>query len=167
MSKVLVIASNFGMWAEELQAPWDALKAAGHDLTLATFLGKTPLPFKLSMDPDFIDPMLKIPMNPAPLIKRVNEILDTGEWDNPIKTSDAKMENYDHLVIVGGPGAAVDIAGNPFVHKLVVDGAHQPMNVMPSGLALDRELERQRLARARDRDDLRPVGKGYRKHGKR
>jgi hypothetical protein len=27
MSKILVIASNYGLWAEELQAPWDALKA--------------------------------------------------------------------------------------------------------------------------------------------
>jgi putative intracellular protease/amidase len=121
MSKILFIASNCGLWAEELQAPWDALKAAGHELTLATFLGKTPLPFKQSMDPDFIDPMLKIPMNPPALIARVNKILDDGEWDTTLKTSEAKMAGYDHLVIVGGPGAAVDIAGNPYVHRLILD----------------------------------------------
>jgi putative intracellular protease/amidase len=50
--KVLVIASNYGVWAEELQGPWDALRQAGHDLTLATYLGKTPLPGAISMDPD-------------------------------------------------------------------------------------------------------------------
>jgi putative intracellular protease/amidase len=119
--KILVIASNYGLWAEELQAPWDALKKAGHQLTLATYLGKTPLPFTLSMDPDFIDPMLNIPMNPPELIRRVNEILDKGEWDNPLKIADAKMSDYDSLVIVGGPGAALDIAGNMMVHKLILD----------------------------------------------
>ncbi|MCG8488093.1 MAG: DJ-1/PfpI family protein [Chromatiales bacterium] len=121
MAKILVIASNYGLWAEELQAPWDALRAAGHELTLATFLGKTPLPFKLSMDPEFIDPMLKIPMNPPELLSRIDEILDRGEWSDTIKISDAKMADYDHLVLVGGPGAAVDIAGNMFVHQLILD----------------------------------------------
>jgi putative intracellular protease/amidase len=121
MAKILVIASNYGVWAEELQAPWDALKAAGHELSLATFLGKAPLPFKLSMDPEFIDPMLNIPMNPPQLLTRVNEILDRGEWSDVIKISDAEMINYDHLVLVGGPGAAVDIAGNVFVHRLILD----------------------------------------------
>lgn len=121
MSKILVLASNYGLWAEELQAPWDALKEAGHDLTLATFLGTTPLPFHLSMDPEFIDPMLNIPMNPPELLARVTEILDTGEWSDTIKISDAKMDDYDHLVLVGGPGAAVDMAGNMFVHRLLYD----------------------------------------------
>jgi len=120
MAKILVIASNYGLWAEELQAPWDTLKSAGHELTLATFLGKTPLPFALSMDPEFIDPMLNIPMNSPELLVRVNEILDKDEWANTIKISDANMDNYDHLVLVGGPGAAVDIAGNMFVHKLII-----------------------------------------------
>ena len=41
--KILFVASNYGLWAEELQAPWDTLKAAGHELTLSTYLGKTPL----------------------------------------------------------------------------------------------------------------------------
>ena len=118
--KILTIASNYGLWAEELQAPWDALKKAGHELTLATYNGMTPLPFKLSMDPDFIDPMLNIPMNPPELISRVNEILDAGEWSDTIKIADANMDDYDNLLLVGGPGAAVDMAGNQFVHKLIL-----------------------------------------------
>jgi putative intracellular protease/amidase len=121
MKKILVLASNYGLWAEELQAPWDILKAAGHELTLATFLGQTPLPFHGSMDPDFIDPMLKIPMNPPALLARVNQLLADGEWSHPIKINDARMADYDHLVLVGGPGAAVDMAGNLFVHRLILD----------------------------------------------
>ena len=39
---VLIVASNHGLWAEELQGPWDALEQAGNKLTLATYLGKKP-----------------------------------------------------------------------------------------------------------------------------
>ncbi len=117
--KILFVASNYGVWAEELQAPWDILKKAGHDLYLTTFLGKTPLPGMISMDPDFVDPMQKIKMNPPELLKRVNEILDTGEWDNPVKLADANMDNYDVLVVVGGAGSALDVVGNMLVHNLV------------------------------------------------
>jgi putative intracellular protease/amidase len=119
--KILVVASNYGVWAEELQGPWDALKGAGHDLTLATYLGKTPLPGRISMDPDFVDPMQKVRMNPPDLLARINEILDTGEWASPIRTRDADMAEYDALVIVGGAGSALDVAGSGLVHRLVLD----------------------------------------------
>ena len=119
--KILVIASNYGVWAEELQAPWDILKKAGHDLTLATYKGMTPLPATLSMDPDWIDPMQDVAMNPHEIVDRVNELLDNGEWDNPIRISDANMDDYDALVIVGGAGSAVDIAGNMEVHDLIYE----------------------------------------------
>jgi putative intracellular protease/amidase len=119
--KILVIASNYGVWAEELQGPWDALKQAGHDLTLATYLGRTPLPGKISMDPEFVDPMQKVKMNPPELIARIDEILDTGEWSSPIRTRDADMADHDALVIVGGAGSALDVAGSGLVHRLVLD----------------------------------------------
>ncbi|GAA3305251.1 hypothetical protein GCM10020218_106450 [Dactylosporangium vinaceum] len=119
--RILVIASNYGVWAEELQGPWDALREAGHELTLATYLGKTPLPGVISMDPEFVDPMQKVKMNPPELLARVNQILDTGEWDHPIRTRDADMAEYDALVIVGGAGSALDVAGSGLVHRLVLD----------------------------------------------
>jgi putative intracellular protease/amidase len=118
--KILVLATNYGLWAEELQAPWDALKAAGHTLTLATFKGMTPLPSAMSMDPNFIDPQQGVKMNPQSVIDRVNQILDSGEWDHPIKIHDANMDNYDALVIVGGAGSALDLAGNMEVHNLIL-----------------------------------------------
>ncbi len=117
--KILVLASNYGAWAEELQAPWDILKRAGFELTLATYKGMTPLPGSLSMDPDFIDPQQGVAMNPKSVLDRVNEILDTGEWDHPLKFTDANMDEYDALVMVGGAGSPLDMVGNMTVHDLI------------------------------------------------
>ena len=117
--KVLIVASNYGLWAEELQGPWDALNKAGHDLTLATYLGKKPLPLVFSEDADFVDPAQDRKVNTPEVVARVRELMANGEWDNPIKVGDAKMDDYDALVLVGGPGAPLDITGNPAVHRLV------------------------------------------------
>lgn len=122
--KVLILASNVGLWAEELQAPWDALKKAGLEVTLATKLGKTPLPITVSMDSDFIDPMQNYQVNPPEVVNRVKDILSSGEWAHPIKLDDANMKDYDALAVVGGPGAALDLVGNPRVHELLLD-AHK------------------------------------------
>ncbi len=121
MAKILILASNHGLWAEELQAPWDSLTAAGHDLTLATMKGITPLPFIYSMNTTFIDPLQNVQIVPDAVYNRVVALLDSGVWDHPIKIDDAKMADYDALVIVGGPGAAVDLSGNPKVHQLVIE----------------------------------------------
>ena len=61
--KILVVASNYGVWNEELQAPWDILTDAGHALTICTPLGKKPLPLAVSVDPDFIDPIQNYKVN--------------------------------------------------------------------------------------------------------
>ena len=53
--KVIILATNYGTWGEELQAPWDALNKSGFDVTLSTPLGKKPLPLTVSVDPDFVD----------------------------------------------------------------------------------------------------------------
>jgi putative intracellular protease/amidase len=123
--KVLVLASNMGLWAEELQGPWDALTQAGHDLQLATEHGVTPLPMVFSMDPEFVDPMQNAKVNPAYVVERSLALLNDGSWDNPIRIRDAKMSDYDAIVVVGGPGSPLDLAGNPKVHKLLVDAYTQ------------------------------------------
>lgn len=119
--KVLILASNYGLWAEELQAPWDAFNQAGFEVVLATKTGKTPLPFKPSVDPDFMDPIQNYHVNPPEVVNRVREILATGEWSNSITIDVANMEDYAAIVIVGGPGAPLDLAGNIKVHELLLD----------------------------------------------
>lgn len=119
--KVLILASNLGLWGEELQAPWDAFRKAEFEITLATPKGKTPLPLKLSVDKEFVDPMQNYHVNPGNVVDRIIRILDTEEWGRSIKIADARMEDYDALVIVGGPGSPLDLVGNPFVHDLCLN----------------------------------------------
>lgn len=125
MAKVLVLATNYGTWGEELQAPWDALKKAGHDVTLATPLGKKPLPLAVSVDPEFIDPIINFAVNPPEVCDRIKELTDGDEWANPITYKDADMKDYDAIVLTGGLGAMIDMCNNYNVHKLLKDSVAQ------------------------------------------
>ena len=119
---ILIVASNNGVWNEELQAPWDILKAAGHRLTLATPLGKKPLPLAASVEPDFVDPVQKYKVNSPEACRRVRELLASSEWDHPLKIAEARMADYDAIVMVGGLGADLDLANNPALHNLILEG---------------------------------------------
>lgn len=125
--KVLVCATNYGVWAEELQAPWDELVKAGFEVTLSTHQGKKPLPLKISIDPDFIDPMLaQIPganpkVNPKSVCDRTVELVNGDEWAHPIKLADAKMADYDAIVGTGGLGAMMDLAPNKYFKNLIYE----------------------------------------------
>lgn len=123
--KVLMIASNLGLWGEELQAPWDALKKAGFSLTLATEKGITPLPLELSINKDFVDPVQNYNVNPAEVVDRILGILENKEWENCLKISDVKAGDYDAIAIVGGPGSPLDITGNAKVHRLLENFYYQ------------------------------------------
>jgi putative intracellular protease/amidase len=119
--KVIIAATNYGTWGEELQAPWDALNKAGFDVTLTTPLGKKPLPLAVSVDPDFVDPIINFKVNPPEVCARIKELTDGNEWDNSIKFKDARMEDYDAIVLTGGLGAMIDMCNNYNIHKLIMD----------------------------------------------
>jgi putative intracellular protease/amidase len=121
MSRIIIGATNYGVWAEELQAPWDALSRAGHDLTLATPRGKKPLPLAISLDPDFVDPIQDSKVNPPEVCARARELLEGEEWNHPISFKQASMNDFDAIVLTGGPGATLDLANNPDVHRLVLE----------------------------------------------
>ncbi len=121
MAKVLILATNYGSWGEELQAPWDIIKKAGHDVTLATPLGKKPLPLVVSVDPDFVDPIINFNVNPPEVCERIKELVDSDEWEDPLKFSEAKMEDYDAVVLTGGLGAMLDMCNSWHVHRLIKD----------------------------------------------
>jgi putative intracellular protease/amidase len=121
MAKVLILATNYGSWGEELQAPWDIIKKAGHDVKLATPLGKKPLPLAVSVDPDFVDPIINFNVNPPEVCARIKELTDGDEWAKPIKFSDAQMKDYDAVVLTGGLGAMIDMCNSWHVHRLIMD----------------------------------------------
>jgi putative intracellular protease/amidase len=120
MAKVLMIATNYGSWAEELQAPWDACKKAGFEVTLATPKGKKPLPFKISIDPNFVDPVQNVKTNPEWVCDRCKELVDGDEWANPKKFTEVNMDDYDAIVLTGGPGANLDMANCWELHQLIM-----------------------------------------------
>src|SRR3954464_11150989 len=118
MAKVIMMASNLGLWGEELQAPWDRIKQAGHDVTLATPQGKKPLPLAWSVNKGFRDPMHKLINDPAE-VDRTMRLVPNGEWDNPFSVDAANDDIYDAIVAVSGFGAPLDLNGNPEVRKLL------------------------------------------------
>lgn len=119
--KVLLIAPNYGGWGEEQQAPWDILRKAGFEVTLATPRGKKPLPFTISVDPDFVDPIQNYKTNPPEVCKRVKELVDGRDWERAIKISDAKMADYDAIALTCGPGAILDVNGRKHVHDMLLE----------------------------------------------
>lgn len=119
--KILVCATNYGSWGEELQAPWDALKNAGYEVVLATPQGKKPLPLTISVDPDFVDPVQYVQTNPPEVCARVKELVDGEEWAHPITFKEANMKDYDAIVLTGGLGAMLDMGNNYNLHKLIMD----------------------------------------------
>ena len=121
MARVLIIATNYGSWAEELQAPWDACKKAGFEVTLATPKGKKPLPFTISIDPDFVDPIQNVKTNPDWVCRRCKELVDGDEWAHPKKFTEVDMKDFDAIVLTGGPGANLDMANCWELHKLIMD----------------------------------------------
>lgn len=119
MARVLILATNYGSWGEELQAPWDIIKGAGHQVTLGTPLGKKPLPLAVSVDPDFVDPIINFHVNPPQVCARIKELADGDEWAKPVKFADAKMADYDAVVLTGGLGAMIDMCNSWHLHRLI------------------------------------------------
>jgi putative intracellular protease/amidase len=122
--KVLVVASNYGFWGEELQAPWDALVNAGHEAVLATPRGKKPLPLKISVDPDFVDPVQNYNVNPPEVCDRVKELANSRVWNTPLRLCDVNMSDYDAIALAGGLGADLDLINNPALHDLLREAVH-------------------------------------------
>ncbi len=121
MARVLIGATNYGVWAEELQAPWDALTEAGHSVTLATPAGKKPLPLKVSVDPEFVDPVQRYDVNPPEVCARVKQLVAGDDWNHSVRFADVSMAEFDMIVLAGGLGAMLDLGNNPAVHRLILE----------------------------------------------
>ena len=119
--KVLVLASNLDSWAEGSQGPWDALADAGHEITLATGQGLTPLPLAFSVDPEeFVDPQLDPGQPGIRLCPDQGAAGDRrlGSPDQVLRREDGGLRRDRGRWQSGSP---LDVSGNAKVHKLIVD----------------------------------------------
>ncbi|MDE0581501.1 type 1 glutamine amidotransferase domain-containing protein [Planococcus sp. A6] len=117
MAKVLAVLSSghkdtennyeTGWWAEELFAPMEILKNAGHQVELASPKGGKPTLDEVSISEEY-DPEGKY-----------KEMYESGLADNTKKLSDVNAKEYDAIFIVGGHGAMYDLAEDETLHGII------------------------------------------------
>ncbi|WP_406339300.1 type 1 glutamine amidotransferase domain-containing protein [Streptomyces sp. NBC_00649] len=92
-----------GFWAEEAVAPYEAFKAAGHDIVVATPGGVVPTVDKGSLAPEFNGGQAGADQMAA--------ALDSfGELQHPVKLEDVDLDDYAAVFYPGGHGPMEDLS---------------------------------------------------------
>ncbi|MER5636828.1 type 1 glutamine amidotransferase domain-containing protein [Kitasatospora sp. NPDC002227] len=92
-----------GYWAEEAAAPYQAFKAAGHTVTVATPGGVVP-----TVDAGSLAPQVNGGEEGA---QRIAEILGSfTELDTPVALADVDLDDFDAVFYPGGHGPMEDLA---------------------------------------------------------
>ncbi|MFD7388071.1 type 1 glutamine amidotransferase domain-containing protein [Streptomyces sp. NPDC059852] len=92
-----------GFWAEEAVAPYEAFKAAGHEITVATPGGVVPTVDKASLAPEF--------NGGQEGADRVAAVLASmTELDAPLRLEDVRLDDYAAVFYPGGHGPMEDLA---------------------------------------------------------
>jgi len=148
MKSILCVLSEYGYWGEELVEPLELFDQAGYHTVFATPRGRKPSVIPASMEPDLIDPAQGIPVVSKELAEKVKALDKSNRLDNPInlekympgspyisaKNYLTKLEEYyeklevaekmlipyDALLMVGGPGAIIDMVNNQRLHDIVL-----------------------------------------------
>ncbi|MFI6866147.1 type 1 glutamine amidotransferase domain-containing protein [Nocardia sp. NPDC050406] len=114
-----------GYWAEEFAAPYEAFKAAGHTITVATPGGVVP-----SVDRG----SLAAEVNGGPEgAEKITETLRAAtELTQPITLEDADPADYDAVYYPGGHGPMEDLAVDAVSGKLLTDtlASGKPLGVV-------------------------------------
>ncbi|MER5215723.1 type 1 glutamine amidotransferase domain-containing protein [Streptomyces sp. NPDC002838] len=94
-----------GFWADEAVVPYEAFKAAGHEVTVATPGGVVPPVDEGSLDAD---------ANGGPeQAAHVRQVVETAaEFRAPIALTDVRLDAYDAVYVPGGHGPMEDLAVN-------------------------------------------------------
>jgi putative intracellular protease/amidase len=94
-----------GFWAEEAVVPYEAFKAAGHEVTVATPGGVVPPVDEGSLGAD---------ANGGPeQAAHVRQVVETAaEFRAPIALTDVRLDAYDAVYVPGGHGPMEDLAVN-------------------------------------------------------
>ncbi|WP_327371123.1 type 1 glutamine amidotransferase domain-containing protein [Streptomyces sp. NBC_01217] len=103
-----------GFWAEEAVAPYEAFKAAGHEIVVATPGGVVP-----TVDRGSLAPEVNGGQEGA---DKVTATLDSiAEIKNPIRLEDVNPDDYDAVFYPGGHGPMEDLAVDATSGKLLID----------------------------------------------
>ncbi|WP_458249225.1 type 1 glutamine amidotransferase domain-containing protein [Streptomyces sp. MAI_2237] len=101
-----------GFWAEEAVAPYEAFKAAGHEIVVATPGGVVP-----TVDKGSLAAEVNGGQENADRIAGVLDVAD--ELRNPIRLEDVDLDDYAAVFYPGGHGPMEDLAVNPESGRLL------------------------------------------------
>ncbi|MET7659685.1 type 1 glutamine amidotransferase domain-containing protein [Streptomyces sp. NPDC005463] len=94
-----------GFWAEEAVAPYEAFKAAGHDIVVATPGGVVPTVDKGSLAPEFNGGQAGADQVAAALAS-------FAELQHPVKLEDVNLDDYAAVFYPGGHGPMEDLSAD-------------------------------------------------------
>ncbi|NGO11002.1 type 1 glutamine amidotransferase domain-containing protein [Streptomyces sp. HC44] len=92
-----------GFWAEEAVVPFEAFKAAGHEITVATPGGVVP-----PVDPGSLSPEANGGAENAAAVRAVVE--RAAEFRGPVAVADVRLDDFDAVYVPGGHGPMEDLA---------------------------------------------------------
>ncbi|MFJ9115153.1 type 1 glutamine amidotransferase domain-containing protein [Streptomyces sp. NPDC102394] len=114
-----------GFWAEEAVAPYEAFKAAGHEIVVATPGGVVPTVDKGSLAAEVNGGQENA--------DRIAGVLDAAqELRNPIRLEDVDLDDYAAVFYPGGHGPMEDLAVNPESGRLLTSALEsgKPLGVV-------------------------------------
>ncbi|MGW8761104.1 type 1 glutamine amidotransferase domain-containing protein [Streptomyces sp. NPDC055815] len=119
-----------GFWAEEAVAPYQAFKAAGHEVVVATPGGVVP-----TVDAGSLAPEANGGQEAADEIASALASID--EIRKPVKLEDVHLAGYDAVFYPGGHGPMEDLAVNATSGKLLTEALRsgKPLGVVCHGPA--------------------------------
>ncbi|KIF78271.1 thiamine biosynthesis protein ThiJ [Streptomyces sp. 150FB] len=143
MSKILVVVTAAdhwtladgtkhptGVWAEELVAPYQAFREAGHEVVIATPGGVPPTVDAGSLSAQANGGQAKVD-------ELVAGLAEIDQLRRPVKLADAKAEDYDAVFYAGGHGPMEDLAVDAVSGTLLISAlaSGKPLGIVCHGPA--------------------------------
>ncbi|MFF3615313.1 type 1 glutamine amidotransferase domain-containing protein [Streptomyces sp. NPDC002580] len=119
-----------GFWAEEAAAPYEAFKAAGHDVVVATPGGVVPTVDQGSLAPEFNG-------GQEGADKVARTIASMAELRQPLKLSEVNLDDYAAVFYPGGHGPMEDLSADAESGRLLTGALEsgKPLGVVCHGPA--------------------------------
>ncbi|SES23344.1 Putative intracellular protease/amidase [Streptomyces sp. yr375] len=114
-----------GFWAEEAAAPYEAFRAAGHEVVVATPGGVVPTVDKGSL-------AAEVNGGQEGADRIAATLADMTELERPIRLEDVDLDDYAAVFYPGGHGPMEDLAVDAVSGRLLIDalGSGRPLGVV-------------------------------------